>query len=43
MAINEANDKAMEIKADANVIFNDEEELYIQAAGLQNYLFTLTR
>lgn len=34
MAINEANNKAMEMEAAANIIFKDKNELDVQAAAL---------
>lgn len=41
MAINEAENKTMIMEEAASINFNDEEETYIKAAALQNYLITL--
>lgn len=41
LSINEANDKADEMEAASKIIFDDDEDLYVQDAPLQSYLLSL--
>lgn len=41
LPINAAKSKAVDMEASPKIIFDDDEDLYVQSAAIQSYLFSL--